>query len=428
MISRLTFIVGTVLSAASTLQVAVSAPVTGETNVPSASGSPARPIIEQGYNALQVGKVDQAAALFRRALATDPKAADAYIGLAEVERRRGKPKEAVARIQEGLVQLPKSGLLMSTMARFKVSEGRNDEALSWQTRAVEVEPNNAVLYNELGNLQMQLLRQPEQAEKSFRKAISLAPDAVRPRIGLALVLVSKGNHKAAIEQLQAADDLDRTTPEIPYLLGRVRGASGDLPGGYRDFSQALQRRPDFAPALRDRADIAAELKRDADAIADYERILKDSPKDAPVMVKLGMVLDRVGRDAEAARWYEEALKINPSFAPAYNNLAWMSVKSGADLDKALSMAQKAVKLAPTVPQFQDTLGSVYRARGEAELALAAFKRATELAPPLAEAYFHLGQSYRNAGRTEEAKAAFRRALEIAPNFDGADEARKALAL
>jgi tetratricopeptide (TPR) repeat protein len=330
------------------------------------------------------------------------------------------------RVEEGLAVIPNDVRLLAAMGRIEAGEGKSKEAAQWLTRAVAADPNSASAHADLGDIRLQLLRQPAEAEASYRAAIKLAPDSTRPRIGLALSLAASSKFKEAIQELEVAATMDKTSPAIPYLLGRVRAQSGNLAGAYDDFSAALARQSDFEPALRDRADAAAELRRDLLAIADYERILKKSPGDAQTMVKLGVLYDRNGRDKEATRTYEAALKINPSFALAYNNLAWTAAKDGGDLDKALAWAKRAVELSPQVPQFQDTLGWVHRRRGESSQALAAFQRATQLQPPLAEAFYHLGLVYRDAGKAEEAKAAFRRALEISKDFSGADEARKAI--
>jgi Flp pilus assembly protein TadD len=142
---------------------------------------------------------------------------------------------------------------------------------------------------------------------------------------------------------------------------------------------------------------------------------------------LGMILQRQGKTAEAEQAYKKAVDIDPYAAVAANNLAWLYATAGKDLDVALQLAQSAKSRLVDEPAVSDTLGWVYYKKGFFRLAISAFEHSVSKNPTSAELQFHLGLAHLKAGNAAEAKAALNQALTLDPKFEGADEARKALA-
>jgi tetratricopeptide (TPR) repeat protein len=79
------------------------------------------------------------------------------------------------------------------------------------------------------------------------------------------------------------------------------------------------------------------------------------------------------------------------------------------------------------PEAEDTLGWVYYKKGLAEHAVAAFERAIATAPDNPVYQYHLGLAQAKAGKVQQARDALRRALALKSDFNGAADARKALA-
>jgi tetratricopeptide (TPR) repeat protein len=131
------------------------------------------------------------------------------------------------------------------------------------------------------------------------------------------------------------------------------------------------------------------------------------------------------RDAARAN-YEHVLAADPRAGVAANNLAWLYADDGR-LDEALKLATVAQEEMRQRPEAEDTLGWIYYRKGLATHAVAAFDRALSKAPDNPVYHYHLGLAQLKAGNTRQGRAALTRALALKSDFNGADEARRALA-
>jgi tetratricopeptide (TPR) repeat protein len=125
--------------------------------------------------------------------------------------------------------------------------------------------------------------------------------------------------------------------------------------------------------------------------------------------------------------YRACLEADPKFAPAANNLAYILAEGNRDLNEALKYAQAAKAVLPEDPNVADTLGWVYYKKGIYDSAIAEFKASLAKAPENQTMMYHLGLAYYKKGEPERAKAELERALKLGDKFEGADEAKKALA-
>jgi tetratricopeptide (TPR) repeat protein len=117
--------------------------------------------------------------------------------------------------------------------------------------------------------------------------------------------------------------------------------------------------------------------------------------------------------------------IDPRAGVAANNLAWIYAEAGR-LDEALKLATVAQEQLKR-PEAEDTLGWVYYRKGLMQHAIASFERAVSKAPANPVYQYHLGLAQLKDGHDVQGRAALKRALAMKSDFNGADEARKALA-
>ena len=120
------------------------------------------------------------------------------------------------------------------------------------------------------------------------------------------------------------------------------------------------------------------------------------------------------------------LSIDPRAPVAANNLAWIYVSSGRNLDQALQLAQAAQQQIPEEPHVNDTLGWIYYRKNMQSFAVRHLELSVKNDPNNPNSHYHLGMAYLASGDSVKAKKALQRALSLKPDFDGAEEARKAL--
>jgi tetratricopeptide (TPR) repeat protein len=89
------------------------------------------------------GRMQDADAQLRSALALDPAFAPAYVNLADLWRAQGRDAEAERVLRDGLLRVPKAGVLHYSLGLTLVRLGRDADALVELQRAAKLAPNDA---------------------------------------------------------------------------------------------------------------------------------------------------------------------------------------------------------------------------------------------------------------------------------------------
>jgi Flp pilus assembly protein TadD len=142
---------------------------------------------------------------------------------------------------------------------------------------------------------------------------------------------------------------------------------------------------------------------------------------------LAVLLESQGRTADAETEYQHTLALDPRAAVAANNLAWLYVAGNRNLDQALQLAQTAQHQLPDEPRVSDTLGWIFVKKNMAPQAIPLLEASVRIAPGDPTFQYHLGMAYVQTGDWDKARRALKQALALKPDFDGAADAKSALA-
>src|SRR5215510_1536379 len=186
-------------------------------------------LFEAGQNAHQKGELEKAVELYGEALGLDP-------SLWQAEFQRGAAYFSLNRLADA-----KASMLgvIKQLSEF----GDAPEARQVTSRA-------QILLGEI----ILAENNPVEAEKAFRRALELNPQAARAHTGLAEILLKTGKAEEAVAEAKAAivggDNSDTTYS----LLGVAQTQSGKYDDALLSFGEALKRDPKNAFALRNRAE------------------------------------------------------------------------------------------------------------------------------------------------------------------------------
>lgn len=235
------------------------------------------------------------------------------------------------------------------------------------------------------------------AEKAFRQAIELQPEAEAAHRGLGLALREEDRLLDAFHELQTATQLDPSDADAHYTLGSVAWALS-MPAN----AQASRR--GLTPS--DYQDLAG---------AEFAKALALSPRDPMLRISLAMLYLDSNRPNDAIHQAEEAVRIAPDNAEAHVTLGRSYFAAGEE-EKAGSEYAAAIKLDP-----QD--GGAYLALGQMRLfqrrtpaAEEALRHAIQVSPHLGPAYAALAQVLMGQGKNAEARGV----LENAVKFNAQD--------
>jgi len=147
------------------------------------------------------------------------------------------------------------------------------------------------------------------------------------------------------------------------------------------------------------------------AVAEFERALALSPRDADALLGLSAVAALRGNRAQAEHLARVALASNPDFPPALAQLAGLRRDAG-DLPEAIRLFREALALDEVSPQLHLGLGDCLQRAGQHEEAERAFRRVLELQPDSFEAHYNLGVTALRQQRYDAAIAEHEKALAL----------------
>ncbi|OIQ81139.1 TPR repeat-containing protein YrrB [mine drainage metagenome] len=300
----------------------------------------------------QQGQLNQAEALYKEILLSQPLHFDALQLLATIAGQRRNSALAVELFEQALRIRPDHAESLSNRGNALLDLERHDEALSSYDRALAIRPDYAEAHNNRGNA-LRALGRPDEALSSYGRALAIRPDYAEAHS-------NRGN---------ALLDLDRP---------------GDALASY---DRALGIRPDYAEACYNRGNALRELQRPAEALANYDRALASRPEYAEAHSNRGNALLDLKRPGEALASYDRALGIRADFAQALNNRgnALMALNR---LDEAVASFDRALAIRPDYAEAHSNRGNALRDLMRLDEALSSYGLALGIRPDYAEVHWN----------------------------------------
>lgn len=332
--------------------------------------------VRSGFAHHQAGRLDQAAALYRKALEKDPNHADALHLLGVVAYQSGKIRLATRLIERALPALP----------------ALPDAHLNY---------GNAL--REAGRL--------AEAVESYHRAITLSPDYGMAHSNLAYALNQQGAFDVGLESSERALELipDFFGAHVNYaaaLIGLERFAEAEAP-----LRRALDLLPDRAESHRDLGWVLTRLGRIEEAVACHQRAIALEPNDAAMHYALGATQYLADDLAASETSFRNTLALSSSHAAAWHGLGNV-LRTLGRFEEALSCFHRAAELDPELPEVHRSLAVTgQRPSGEAQLQrLKALLESPDRAiSDRISAGFALGMLLNNADRYDEAFRCFAQA-------------------
>ncbi|MBR0702968.1 tetratricopeptide repeat protein [Bradyrhizobium diazoefficiens] len=226
----------------------------------------------------------QAEILLSRAVAADPRSADAHMSLGVALNGLQRHDEARASYRRALALRPNHAVTLSNFGNASAALDLHDEALHSYDKALALDPNLAEAHNGRG---WALCRQRnyDEAITSLNRALSIKPDYA----------AALANRAVVLRELQRFDE------------------------ALADGNQAIALAPDDANGWLARAGVLLQIQQIAEASRDCEQALAIAPDSIQGHLVLGLCLAGLGRVDEALASFDRALDIQPDLQSAISN-------------------------------------------------------------------------------------------------------------
>ena len=419
-----------------------------------------------GVAIMEKADLTGAIAEFKKAVALDPASARAQTNLGSALAKSGEIGEAVDVFKKALALEPGNFAAQMNLGVALREKGDAGAALVYMRRVAEHDPTNASVQYELG----QTLRQNEDlpgAIEAFENALHIDPELREGYYGLGLALkqqatavrktvtsssspadelykhaqeaVTRGELKAAQEQLTEALRVDEGHAESHNLLGFILGQQGNLDLSLIHLRRSVALQPESADAHYNLGVALWYSGSKKDAISELEGSVRLDPAAGAGHAFLGNALRESGDLDGARQSLQRAIALLPSMTATYVDLAIVFLRLN-DLDKALGQLEAALNIpspSPPAPDWDTAIAGIREAlakkpdradahnilglllgRKGADSSVVAveFREAVRLRPDFAQACNNLGLVLTQAGDDEPALKAFRDAIHIMPDY------------
>ena len=291
----------------------------------------ARALFDAGYVADAQNRIDDAAALYRRAISADPKSFNAHISLGLLLARANKPDEARPELSTATTLDPgEAGPTLKAhawraLARIDFdsdpAEASNDllEALKLSPET----PADTLLAAELA----EKTGQNDQAEAAYRRVLNKEPDSIEANAGLAHLLILRKQYPEAETLLRAAVAHSSDDPTLTAELATVL-ADQDKAEALPLFQKLHDAHPDSPAITRMLAAVLADAGDYTGSDKLYTGLIAAHPDDAGLLVAHGQNLVHQQLLAEAYAAFDKATQIDPASADGWSGLAFTASRTG----------------------------------------------------------------------------------------------------
>ncbi|MGJ5179375.1 tetratricopeptide repeat protein [Bradyrhizobium oligotrophicum] len=271
-----------------------------------------------GIVALRSGQHDHAVAWFSRAIRQTPKI-DYLTSLGFTLKQMGRPDDAFAVFDKAIQLKPDDAELWKHLGGVLLALDRSAEALLSYQHALTIDPTHREAAFQSGLLLHQQQRY-EEAAQAFTVCLTQQPNdlpALQMRARCVRELKLYDDYLADCERAQALVPAD---PMACSNLGDAFVCLGRSAEALPWFDQALSLRPDFVEVLLNKGFALLQLLRFEDAAGVYRQILAIEPGNAKASWQLAHVELQCG-DFAAGWARREARWAMPDFSPDYPRFA-----------------------------------------------------------------------------------------------------------
>jgi tetratricopeptide (TPR) repeat protein len=318
-----------------------------------------------GLKALDARKYEDAAALFSKAIAADPKDYGAHFNL---------------------------GLAYSML-------GRNADAIPEYKAVLELQPG---LYEAEMNLGISLLQTKDApgAIQHLQSATQQKPKEYRPAFYLSEAFFANGQFAQAETAYTTALALDPTAAPAELGLGRAMAREGRRADAEPHYRKAVALDPSYKDALLDLASLYEANGQSAEAIA----IFREFPANARAQERMGALLLESGHAAGAIAPLEAAVAQSPNAA---GRLALAQAYAREkQLAKAEALAALVLATTPQDTELRMFYARLLRDQRKFSEAATQFLAVTQTKPDSAAAWNELAGVYLVDEKYPQALAAF----------------------
>ena len=304
-------------------------------------------------------------------------------------------------------------------ARLLDDQGQANQAIDEYKKALELEPNNSLIYSEMAESYARNNKVRE-ASETANKAIQIDADNIEAHKLLSTIylqIIGRANAQqppsvdtinTAIHEFEEIVRIDPSERQSFLMLGRLYQIKGDRDKATDIYKTFLGIEPGSEEGVTALAKPHMDAGNYKEAVGLLEAFVKRSPESDGALQTLGEAYSELQEYGKAADAYKRAAELDPDDIEIKKAEAQALFLSD-QIDAAAALYQDLVKAEPEDGIALLRLGQIYRRQMKYDLARQNLQKAAQAFPDSIETQFNLVLLDRDEGLLQEA---LKRANEI----------------
>jgi tetratricopeptide (TPR) repeat protein len=322
------------------------------------------------------------------------------------------PAFAATSLAQGQTNARAQAYYHFSKGRLLDDQGQTNQAIDEYKKALELDPNNSLIYSEMAETYLRNNKQRE-AVDTATKAIQIDRDNIEAHKLLSsiyLQIIGRANAQQpptvdtinnAIHEFEEIVRIDPTEQQSLVMLARLYSIKGDRDKAAGIYKQILGREPGSEEAVTALAKLHMDAGNYKEAADLLEQFVKGHPDSDSALQTLGEAYSNLQEYVKSADAYKRAAELDPDDIEIKKAEA-QAMFLADNLDEATKLYQELAKAAPDDGVSLLRLGQIYRREMKYDLARQYLQKAAQSFPDSLEVQLNLVMLDHDEGRLEEA--------------------------
>lgn len=255
----------------------------------------------------------------------------------------------------------------------------------------------------------------DSAIENFKNALEIDPYNLSIYNDLGIIYYCKKDYKSAIKIYEKAIEVNPSYAIAYNNLGIICYEQQNYLESINNYQKAINLNPKYYDAYHNLGNAYFKINRHDKAIEIYKKALEINPVSAHIYNNLGISYSNIGQYDLSIKNFKKVTGLQPDYIDAYYNLAEIYSKKN-DQENALNYYLKTIELKPDYLDTSTKLGHLYAGRKEYKLAVDCYNHSLKFNQNLSDVdlYNNLGVCYQNIKQYELAAEAYNKAIKLNP--------------